>query len=127
VPYAKLEVRRDYQRIYQTEYKLFWRTAALMLLGGKCEKCGWNDMRALQIDHVNGCGAADVKGSRKGSGYFYRRVVREWNSGKYQVLCANHNWIKRFERGEHNNFDYMRQVEEARKSLVYKRLPSTTL
>jgi len=117
MPYGDKQQYRSYQREYQIAYKIFWRTAALLLLGGKCEKCGENDSRVLQIDHVNGCGAADIKGSRKGAGYFYRRVVTEWSSGKYLVLCANDNWRKRFDCGEHNSIDYMSRVAEARKSL----------
>ncbi len=33
------------------------------------------------------------------AGLFYLRVLRD--PVRYQVLCANHNWIKRAERGEH--------------------------
>jgi hypothetical protein len=68
-------------------------------LGGKCVRCGFSDIRALQIDHVNGGG---VK-ARKQPNYNWWRFwveVRKDTSGKYQLLCANCNWIKREENGE---------------------------
>lgn len=65
------------------------------LLGRKC-RCGFSDMRALQIDHVNGGGYRE---SQKRTGtQFYRHVLK--NPKDYQTLCANCNWIKRAERGE---------------------------
>jgi len=59
-------------------------------------RCGFDDVRALQIDHVNGGGVAETKGmSRR---VFYERI--RTHRIEYQVLCANCNWIKRAERGE---------------------------
>jgi hypothetical protein len=75
------------------------RAIILKRLGGKC-KCGFTDPRALQIDHVNGGGAADKRG--KGLDTYYRHVLDKIAAGSrdYQILCANCNWIKRAERGE---------------------------
>ena len=73
------------------------RVKALEVLGGHCVWCGVEDVRVLQIDHVNGGGTAEVK--RWGHAWMYRDVVR--NPGKYQLLCANCNWIKRAERHEY--------------------------
>jgi RNase P subunit RPR2 len=71
------------------------------LLGGKCVKCGFSDIRALQIDHVNGGGVKHYK-SRSSSIRFYKDILDEIKEGseKYQLLCANCNWIKRYENGE---------------------------
>lgn len=66
------------------------RQEVLALLGGKCRHCGYMDDRALQVDHVHGRGRYD----RSGTLSYYNRVKREWNTGKYQLLCANCNWIK---------------------------------
>ena len=81
-----------------------WRTrtkkAIHVLLGGKCKRCGFDDDdRALQIDHINGGGNAEIK-NMKGN---YQKVVLQSilnSENKYQLLCANCNWIKRFERNE---------------------------
>lgn len=73
------------------------RVRALMLLGGMCEICGINDSRVLQIDHKNGGGNKELK--RLGGDGIARRVLR--NPNDYQLLCANCNWIKRWEQNEH--------------------------
>jgi len=65
-------------------------------LGRRCNKCGFTDSRALQIDHVNGGGRKE--GGNRGYS-FYRDVLKD-TTGKYQVLCANCNWIKRFDKKE---------------------------
>lgn len=67
------------------------------LLDGKCFACGFSDKRALQIDHVNGGGNKERKNHK--STYGYLKFVLK-NKGKYQILCANCNWIKREEKGE---------------------------
>ena len=79
-----------------------WRVTVLMLLGGKCSRCGSNDSRALQVDHVHGDGKHERRGAR-----WQRSIARLTDvfaralRGELQVLCANCNWIKRSERGEH--------------------------
>lgn len=77
------------------------RISILKLLGSKCVKCGFDDVRALQIDHTHGGGRKDRK--RSGSSRnFYQRVLKEIKIGSkdYQLLCANCNWIKRLENNE---------------------------
>lgn len=77
------------------------RKQIIELLGGKCKRCNWTDFRALQIDHVDGNGRNDIKSG--GTGY-YDRVLKfllaHPYQTKYQLLCANHNWIKRVENNE---------------------------
>ena len=74
------------------------RIVAIEKLGGKCTKCGYSDIRALQIDHVYGGGTRELYqlGRRK----MYQKVIDEAESGNYQVLCCNCNWIKRKENKE---------------------------
>lgn len=76
------------------------RMAVMKILGNKCSKCGFKDFRALQIDHVNGDGASD--GNTRGS-TFCLRVIESVRIGekRYQILCANCNWIKRCEKKEY--------------------------
>jgi len=69
--------------------------------GGKCAKCGFTDIRALQIDHINGNGINDRKKFKNYS--FYKYVLKNTHSGEYQLLCANCNWIKRYEKKEFGN------------------------
>lgn len=74
------------------------RFDALALLGDICVRCGFSDPRALQFDHVAGDGWKD----RKNSAYRGVRAVFDVlkNPGKYQILCANCNFIKCRENNE---------------------------
>ena len=72
------------------------RARAIAYLGGKCIRCGFDDPRALQIDHVDGGGGAELEKIQ--SRGVQLRVLR--GEPGYQLLCANCNWIKRWERRE---------------------------
>lgn len=97
------------------------RYAVICRYGGKCANpaCQWlnpdgtrgcRDFRCLQVDHVfndapedktiYGVGRGGCGGSIK-----FLRFVLEDNSGRYQILCSNCNWIKRSSRGrfQHGN------------------------
>lgn len=77
------------------------RIEIFALLGCKCNKCGFSDIRALQIDHVNGNGVEDRRKFGKGTAY-YLHVLKEIKAGSknYQILCANCNQIKKVENKE---------------------------
>lgn len=72
------------------------RIKSVEYLGGKCYICGFGDWRALQIDHIKGGGSKENR--TIGPGGIQDRVLQ----GKkgYQLLCANCNWIKRYEQKE---------------------------
>jgi len=54
-------------------------------------------MRALQIDHVNGDGHKERQ-TRKS---LNRKIALNLiDTSRYQILCANCNWIKRVENNE---------------------------
>lgn len=91
-------MRKDYQKQYEKRIRL----VALETLGGKCVSCGFNDKRALQIDHIEGGGSKERK-QLGFNGRFHKHVVQSFlnKENKYQLLCANCNWIKRVERKEH--------------------------
>lgn len=74
------------------------RLKTLNALGGKCIRCNFEDERALQVDHVNSDGSIEYK-KYSGVSFFYH-VLKHLNSNRYQVLCANCNWIKRREKEE---------------------------
>lgn len=77
------------------------RRAALRLLGMRCASCGYDaDERALQIDHVDGDGAAE-KQARRVRRVLYLAILAGTHTGRYQILCANCNTIKRVREGEH--------------------------
>lgn len=76
------------------------------LLGHLCNRCGFTDKRALQIDHIYGFGKKSMRRCSNSMQYYLevqKSVIN--NEGKYQILCANCNWIKRHENKE-NGWDY---------------------
>ena len=64
------------------------------VMGNQCCKCGFRDRRALQIDHVLGDGRYE-RGIPPGQYYAMVKESFEANENRYQLLCANCNWIKK--------------------------------
>jgi hypothetical protein len=82
----------------QKRYRERKREDVFQLLGDQCAHCGITDRRVLQIDHVRGGGTQHHRQTHNTS--FLTEVAGSWRSGergKYQLLCANCNWIKRLE------------------------------
>ena len=75
------------------------RVKLIELLGSKCVMCGFSDIRAIQIDHINGNGIHDRKTI---SINFHKHYLSnsELAKEKLKLLCANCNWIKRYELQE---------------------------
>ena len=92
------EKRKVKKIIYEARYRQKIRSAVLAFLGNKCNVCGFDDYRALQVDHVRGGGSKERK-KNKNSYQAYKLVLTD-TTGKYQLLCANCNWIKRYENNE---------------------------
>src|ERR1022692_3922959 len=90
---------RERQKGKTRSYNARVRAIIIELLGGECVRCHFTDPRALQVDHVNGGGSKERKSTTRG---FYHVVLENHLSKKtkYQLLCANCNWIKRFENNE---------------------------
>jgi len=85
---TKQEKNIDYCRKRSRAYRL----QALIVLGGCCKKCSYDDLRALHIDHVYGDGASERKRQKQ----VYKAIaLRTTSLNRYQLLCANCNWIKR--------------------------------
>lgn len=78
------------------------RLEIIRLLGNKCCKCGFADVRALQLDHVKGNGKVDRSKHRSNPEIYQYYVLREIRNGseQFQLLCANCNLIKCFENKE---------------------------
>lgn len=87
------------QRELQTALTSKYRQAVLDTLGCFCNRCGFADVRALQIDHVKGGGHKE-RSSASGYTYYKRILANSDLKALYQVLCANCNWIKRHENDE---------------------------
>jgi hypothetical protein len=91
------------------------RKKTIAFLGSKCVRCTKDEwgilqeecikeevdvQRILQFDHKNGGGHKE-KGDIGHQKRFYKEIMKY--PEKYQLLCPNHNWIKRYENGEGYN------------------------
>lgn len=64
-----------------------------------CVQCGFNDMRALTLDHINDGGPKHMRNIRNPGGvYFYSFLKQRGFPLGYQTLCANCQMIKQYER-----------------------------
>lgn len=66
--------------------------------GRKCVWCGFDDPRALSIDHKDSDGADHRR--KLGGVNFYRWLVRQKFPDNFQVLCMNCQFIKRHDNHE---------------------------
>lgn len=102
---ANMDKFNEYQKKYRIlnvvkkrkqmlDYSNSLKSAIFEILGKECAICGFSDNRALQIDHINGGGNLEKKSITKN---YYKFVLGQIvkNDRKYQILCANCNWIKR--------------------------------
>jgi hypothetical protein len=89
---------RDYQHEYAVKYTLNLKLKVYERLGNRCVKCGFSDIRALQIDHINGGGRKELENTSR---YKYLKKLLNINQeelfSNYQILCANCNQIKMHE------------------------------
>lgn len=65
----------------------------------KCAKCGFGDLRALSIDHINGNGSEHRK--QIGKSRLYSWLVKNKFPSGFQVLCMNCQFIKAYENQEY--------------------------
>lgn len=81
------------------------REEIILILGTKCVECGFDDKRALNIDHINGGGK---KEQAKMGGNYYSSILKKIKLGskEYQLLCCNCNQIKKKENKEERSHTY---------------------
>ena len=110
-------------------------------LGGRCASpdCRWHnddgtigctDVRALQIDYKPGGHSTELR-ARHGAGlaglYRVRKNLKQSAiagiESLYQLLCANCNWIKRFENKEARGADQHKRPARLRPGLQVKGRP----
>lgn len=72
--------------------KLKEREILFEMYGHECSRCGFDDKRALTLDHINNDGNAErlMLGERG----VYRKAKAELRIDLYQILCMNCQFIK---------------------------------
>lgn len=104
--------KQQYKPRRRKELYHYYRQQAFEVLGGyRCSKCGFDDPRALQIDHIGNEGYLRRKCGEMGQA-LYQKVIREGGVG-FQILCANCNWIKKAEfEGRSLEYYWINQLGE---------------
>ena len=106
--YVKGDVATNYRQKYNKQKseqfrqeRLDRRNKTYNGMGGKCVNCGFNDFRALQIDHINGDGKKERHLLNRRD--YYENVLKSFlkRENRYQILCCNCNWIKRVDNKEY--------------------------
>jgi len=112
-PERIVALRRDYyrrnrsrirERVTQWLVKLKREVLAHYSPSMRCQRCGFKDIRALSIDHVNGSGSRHMRAihRRNGAGLYFWLKKNHFPPG-FQVLCMNCQFVKRAERREYGN------------------------
>lgn len=98
------EILREQSRAFYQKDKVRRASIKIKVLAhyghgtASCVRCGFDDIRALVLDHIVPiCGDKN----RKALGaYLYSSLLRDGFPSGYQTLCANCNLIKMFEGNE---------------------------
>lgn len=100
---ARASYKVNVEKLRKTKREI--RLKLLRLLGDRCVFCGYDKNElALQIDHIDGSGASDKRRFKgNATGYRYYLNHPEMAKDRLQILCANCNTIKRFEKREINH------------------------
>ncbi len=102
---------KNYEKLHPDKHKESDKRLRLEVLthyGGnppKCVCCGFSDIRALCLDHINGCGNIDRRevlgvrsdrrlGKERAGASFYRWLRQQKFPEGFQVLCSNCNMAK---------------------------------
>lgn len=113
--WLKTEAGHRWKLENQTKNSRQRRIRALIKLGGKCTRCGFNDLRALHIDHVYNDGKTERKVRKSIEHGIWVGTV---DVSRYQLLCANCNWIKRTEQAEVGKDDYNSYIKTIEKTIT---------
>ena len=89
----------------KTQYRKHQRIVLEHYSQGKlaCAYCGFNDIRALSIDHINGGGEKARREAGVSGDGFYRWLIKNNFPDGLQVLCMNCQFIKRHTNNEFPN------------------------
>lgn len=79
------------RRARNVKYRAKLRAEALAHMGGRCIRCGADDPRVLQIDHIWGGGRIEKR--KIGDSAIHRKILAG-DTEPYQLLCANCHCIK---------------------------------
>ena len=92
--------RPDHYREQSRKAKAKLRNKVFDMYGRVCVRCGFDDIRALTLDHINNNGAEERKAL--GERGVYRRAVEKYQPEEYRIICMNCQFISRIKNGRQN-------------------------
>lgn len=102
-----IDKKRRYKLTHPNWQKEWWQKLKLEVIThygeGKCAcvRCGYTDLRALSIDHIDGNGTRQRRSNpRYSPSQFYGTLKRRGYPEGFQTLCMNCQFIKRVENNE---------------------------
>jgi hypothetical protein len=123
--YSQIYQRKAYinkRNVLLATHAANWKAARIELLtflGGFCRTCSYSaDWRALQIDHVNGDGFEDPNRRLKPDVMLKFLKEHPEQMGRYQLLCANCNIIKRSTNGEFRTRKPLQELEAGLQTII---------
>lgn len=92
---------------YRKQQRDSYKNAVFALLGNRCNNpncrylnldgtLGCTDIRLLHLDHINGGGRKERQILQTQTA-MWRKVLKDEGKG-YRLLCANCNWLHRYEK-----------------------------
>lgn len=97
--YKDPKKQRYFNRVWQRALRIKDKKKAVMVLGGKCKKCGYKkNYAALQIDHIVPIRRTVLQRTKMNGSMLTRAVANGRIDPKtVQLLCANCHAIKTHE------------------------------
>lgn len=83
---------RDVFRQQGLNYAQATRERLFLMYGKTCAICGFDDLRALTLDHIHGDGNEERR--QVGEKGVYRLALQEYAPHRYRILCMNCQFIE---------------------------------
>lgn len=96
--YRKYQKHKEALNRAYKKYKQETKKRVLTYYGNgelACVKCGFEDLRALSIDHIGGGGSNHRRTLKEPRNNFYHWLEKHYYPDGYQTLCMNCQFIKR--------------------------------
>ena len=103
--YRRKLMAKGYPRAWRLKRKVTTLTHYSKGCKPECVSCGFDDVRALSIDHIEGGGSKERRTNPRLIGQsIYLYLKRMGFPDGYQTLCMNCQFIKRVENNEVNSW-----------------------
>jgi len=117
------KTKREELNLRSRTYHFNIKSMVINHYGGHCAVCGETNLKFLAIDHVHGDGSSQRR-INKGQKHLPEWIFTNKFPDGFQVLCHNHNFLKRLRHNELNHLN----TRQARGSRNWnKRLKRTVI